>query len=118
MCDRAFVGYGVTGGSFHNSGIVYGGRLSVRMCFSHEVCMVVSSGVVSLGSYPSSVVDGKSRVALIVSKEVWMEVLGSGLSPLDSLAMMTLVNWMRSVYSSLDWRFIVMRLCQLCSPTS
>ena len=29
--------------------VVYGGRLSVVIYCSHEVCMVVSSGVVSLG---------------------------------------------------------------------
>ena len=64
---------------------------------NHEMCMVVSSGVVSLGSFLSSVVAGRSRVALRVSKEVRMEVLGLGLSPLGSLAMMTLVGCMWSV---------------------
>jgi hypothetical protein len=59
--------------------------------------MVVSSGVVYLGSFLSSVVVGKSRVALRESREVWREVLGPVLSPLGSLAMMTLVGWMWSV---------------------
>ncbi len=67
------------------------------MYFSHEVCMVVSSVVVSLGSFVSSVVAGKRRVALRVSKKFRMEVIGPGLSPLGSLAMMTLVGWMWSV---------------------
>ena len=89
---------------------MYGGRLSVVMYRSHEVCMVVSSGVVSLGSFLSSVVAGRSRVALRVSKEVRREVLGPGLSPFGSLVMMMLVGWIWSVYSSSEWRFIVMRL--------
>ncbi len=80
--------------------------------------MVVRRGVVSVGSFLSSVVAGRSRVALRVSNEVRIKVLGPGLSPLGSLAVMTLVRWMWSVQSSLDWRFIVMRLCQLCSPCS
>ena len=67
------------------------------MYCSHELCMVVSSGVVSLGSFLSSVVAGRSRVALRVSKEVRREVLGPGLSPFGSLAMMTLFGWMWSV---------------------
>ncbi len=58
--------------------VVYVGRLSVVMYCSHEVCMVVSSGVVSLGSFLSSVVAGRSRVVLGVSKEVRREVLGHG----------------------------------------
>jgi hypothetical protein len=76
---------------------VYRGRLSVGIYFSHELYMVARSGVVSLGRFLSSVVAGRSRVALRVSKEVRMEVLGPGLSPLGSLAMMTLVGWMWSV---------------------
>jgi hypothetical protein len=59
--------------------------------------MMVISCVLSLGSFRSSVVVGRSRVALRVSKEVWIEVLGPGLSALGSLAMMTLVGWMWSV---------------------
>ncbi len=59
--------------------------------------MVVRSGVVSLGSFLSSVVAGRSRVALRVTNEVRIEVLGPGFSPLGSLAMMTLVGWMWSV---------------------
>ena len=76
---------------------MYGRRLSVGMYFSHEVCMVVRSGVVSLGSFLSSVVAGRSRVALRVSKKVRIEALGPGLSSLGSLVMMTLVGWMWSV---------------------
>ncbi len=49
--------------------VVYRGRLSIGMYFSHEVCMVVRSGVLSLRSFLSSVVAGKSRVALRVSHE-------------------------------------------------
>ncbi len=56
--------------------------------------MVVNNSVVSLGSFLSSVVAGRSRVALRVSNEVRIEVLGPGLSALGSLAMMTLVGWM------------------------
>jgi hypothetical protein len=59
--------------------------------------MVVSSGVLSLGSFPSSVVAERSRVARRVSKEVLREVLGPGLSPFKRLATMTLVGWMWSV---------------------
>ncbi len=77
--------------------VVHGGRLSVVMYFSHEVYMVVSSGVVALGIFLSSVVAGRSRVALRVSKEARMEGLRPGLSPLDTLVMMTLVGWMWSV---------------------
>jgi len=77
--------------------VVCGGRLSGVMNGSHEVCMVVSRGVVSLGSFLSSEVAGKSRVALWVSKEVRREVLGIGASPFGSLAMITLVGWIWSV---------------------
>jgi hypothetical protein len=59
--------------------------------------MVVSSGVVSLGSFRSSVVAGRSRMALRVSNEVRIAVLGPGLSALCSVAMMALVGWMWSV---------------------
>jgi len=44
------------------------------MDFSHEVCVVVSRDVVSLGSFLSSIVAGRSRVALRVSSEVRREV--------------------------------------------
>ena len=56
--------------------VVCGGRLSGVMNFSHEACKVVSRGVVSLGSLLSSVVAGRSKVALRVSREVRREVLG------------------------------------------
>jgi hypothetical protein len=61
--------------------IVYGGRLLGLMYCSREVYMVGSSGVASLGSFLSSVVAGRRRVALRVSREVQREVLGPGLSP-------------------------------------
>ncbi len=72
--------------------VVYGGRLSGLMNCSHEVCMVVSRGVVSLGSFLSSVVAGRSRVALRADREVRRAVLGPGLSPFGSLAIITLVG--------------------------
>ena len=71
-----------------------GGRLSGVMNFSHEACMVVSRGVVSLGSFLSYVYVGRSRVALRVFREVQREILGPGLSPIGNLAMITLVGWM------------------------
>ena len=73
-----------------------GGRLSYVMNFSHEACMVVSRGVVSLGSFLRCVVAEKSKVALRVSREVRREVLGPGLSPFGNLAMITLVGWICS----------------------
>ena len=56
--------------------------------------MVVSNGVLSVGNFLSSVVAGRSRVARRVSSEVRREVLGPGLSPFDSPAMITFVGWM------------------------
>ena len=47
--------------------------------------MVVSRGVVSLGSFLFSMVAGRSSVALRVSREVRRAVLGHVLSPLGSL---------------------------------
>ena len=76
--------------------VVCGGRLSGVMNCYHEVCMVVSNGVVSLGSFLSSMVVG-SRLALRVSREVSRAVLGPGLSPFGSLAIITLVGWIWSV---------------------
>ena len=73
------------------------GRWSGGMCWSHEVCIVVSRGVVSLGSFLCSVVEGRSKVALRVSIEVLREVLLLGLSPLGNRASMTLVGWICSV---------------------
>ena len=70
-----------------------GRRLSGVMNCSHEVCMMVSRGVVSLGSFLCFVVVGRSRVALRVSREVRREVLGPGLSPFGNLAMIALVGW-------------------------
>ena len=48
------------------------GRLSGFMNFIHDVCMEVSWGVVSLGSF----LEGRSRVDLRVSREVRRAVLG------------------------------------------
>ena len=64
------------------------------MNFSQEVCMVVSRGVVSLGSFLCSVVANSSSVALRVSMEVRRVVLGHVLSPFGSLAMIAFVGGM------------------------
>ena len=56
--------------------------------------MVVSNGVLSLGSFLCSVVAGRSSVALRVSREVRRAVLGPVLSPLGSLVMSTYVGEM------------------------
>ena len=74
-----------------------GGRLIGVMYGSHEGCMAVSRDVVSLGSFLSSVVAGRSRVAMRVSREVRREDSGPGLSPFGSLAMITMVGWILSV---------------------
>ena len=55
---------------------------------------MVSSDVLSVGNILSSVVAGRSRVALRMSSEVRREILGHGLSPFGSLAMITFVGWM------------------------
>ena len=55
---------------------------------------MVSSGVVSMGNFLSSVAVGRSRVDVRVSSEVRREVLNPGLSPFGSLAMITFVGWM------------------------
>jgi hypothetical protein len=86
--------------------------------FSHVACIVVSRGVVSLGSFLCSVFAGRSRVALRVSREVLREVLGPVLSPFGSLALITLVGWICSDYSSFGWRCIVRRLFHSCSRNS
>ena len=70
------------------------------MNFSHVVCMAVSKGDVSFGSFLCSVVEGRSRMALRVSMEVLREVLLPGLSPLGSRAIITFVGWMCSVKPS------------------
>ena len=67
--------------------------LSGVMNRSHELCMVVSRGVVTLGSFLSSEEAEWSRVALRVSKKVRRDSLGPGLSPFGSLAMMMLIGW-------------------------
>ena len=53
---------------------MFGGRLSGFKNCSHEVCMAVSRGVVSLGRFLSSEMAGRSRMALRVSREVRREV--------------------------------------------
>ncbi len=55
--------------------------------------MVVSRGAVSNGNFLSSVVVGRRRVTLRVSRELRREVLGPGLSPFGNLATITLVGW-------------------------
>jgi hypothetical protein len=67
------------------------------MNYSHEVCMVVSRGVVSLGRFLRSEVAGRSNMALRVSRDIWRGILGPGLSPFENLAMITLVGWIWSV---------------------
>ena len=59
--------------------------------------MVVSRGVVSLGSFLSSGVVGRSKMALRISMEVRREDLGHGLSPFGYRVMITLVGWICSV---------------------
>ncbi len=68
------------------------GKLSGLMYFIYDVCMVASWGVVSLGSFLCSVVEGRSRVALRVSREVRRGVFGLILSLFGSLAMSTYVG--------------------------
>ncbi len=68
------------------------GRLSGLMYVCHYVCMAVSRGVVSLGSFICSVVEGRSGVARSVSSEVRRAVFCSGLSAFGSLAMSTFVG--------------------------
>ncbi len=70
------------------------GRLSSEMNLVHEVCMVVSKGVLSLGNFLCYVVAGSSSVARRVSREVRRAVLGSILSPLGSFAMSAFVGGM------------------------
>ena len=60
------------------------------MC--HDVCMVVRRGVVSFGSFLCSAVEGRSRVARRVSREVRRAVFGPVLSAFGSLAMSTFVG--------------------------
>ena len=62
------------------------------MNFIHDVWMVVSCGVRSLGSFLCFVLEGRSRVALRVSREVRRTVFGPVLSASGSLAMSTFVE--------------------------
>ncbi len=68
------------------------GKLSGLMYVCHDVCMVVRRGVVSLGSFLCSVLEGRSRVARSVSREVRRAVLGPVLSAFGSLVMSTFVG--------------------------
>ena len=68
------------------------GRLSGSMYVCHDVCIVVSSGVVSLGSFLCSVVEGRRRMARSVSSEVRRAVFGPGFSAFGSLAMSAFVG--------------------------
>ena len=70
------------------------GKLSGLMYVCHDLCIVVSSGVVSLGSFLCSAVEGGRRVARSVSSEVRRAVFGPGFSVFGSLAMSTLVGGM------------------------
>ena len=72
---------------------MYWERLSGVMYFSHEACIVVCRGAVSLGNFVYSVIAGRSKVALRVSREVRREVLGPSLSSFGTLAIITLVGW-------------------------
>ena len=68
------------------------GRLSGWMYVCHDLCIVVSSGVVSLGSFLCSVVAGRRRVARSVSSEVRSAVFGPGFSAFGSLAISAFVG--------------------------
>ena len=68
------------------------GKSSNLMYVCHDVCIVVSSGVVSLGSFLCSVVAGRRRVARSVSSEVRRAVFGPGFSAFGSLAMSAFVG--------------------------
>ena len=71
------------------------GKLSGLMyLFIHDVYMVVSWGVVSLGSFLCSVVEGRSRVAISVFREVLRAVFGPVLSAFGSLDRSTSVGEM------------------------
>ena len=63
------------------------GKVSVLMYCNHDVCMLVCWGVVSLGSFLCSVVEGRRRVARRVSSEVRRAVFGPVLSAFGSLDM-------------------------------
>ena len=65
------------------------GKLSGVMNFIQYMCMVVSKGVVSLGSFLCSMVTGRSSVALRMSSEARRV-----LSPFGSLAMSTVLGEM------------------------
>ena len=73
------------------------GRSSGAMNFIQEERIVVSRGVVSLGSFLCSVVAGRSSVALWVSREVRRAVFGPVLSAFGSLAMRAFVGEMCNV---------------------
>ena len=62
----------------------------------------------SLGSFLCSVKAGRSKVAGRVAMEVHKAVLGPGLSPLGSSAIMALVDWIWRVTSGGFWCWEVM----------
>ena len=64
------------------------------MNFSQEMCMVVSRGVVSLGSFLCSVVASINSVSMRVYKEVRRAVLKPVLSPFSSLALSAFIGGM------------------------
>ena len=77
---------------------LYVGRVAGLMYLVHVACIVVCWGVVSLGSFLCSVVVGRSRVALSVSREVLRAVFGPVLSAFGSLARSTSVGGMWRVW--------------------
>ncbi len=68
------------------------GKLSGVMYVCHDLCIVVVSGEVSLGSFLCSVVVGWRRVARSVSSEVRRAVFEPVLSAFGSLAMSAFVG--------------------------
>ncbi len=70
------------------------GRVAGLMYLVHVVCIVVCWGVVSLGNFLCSVVEGRSRVALSVLREVLRAVFGPVLSAFGSLDRSTSVGEM------------------------
>ncbi len=68
------------------------GKLLGLMYVFQDVCMVVWRGVVFLGSFLCSVLEGRSKVARSVSREVRRAVLGPVLSAFGSLVMSTFVG--------------------------
>ena len=93
-------------------------RFSGFMNGSHEGCIRVERGVVSLGNFLSSEETGRSRVAMRESMVVRRDALIPTLSPFGSLAMMTSVDCTWGVQSLVVRLWIVMSLSQLCMSSS